>query len=122
VGVIGVGTQKVTTEYRLSQWAQVIKAKADSGQSIKEFCHLAGISRNSYFYWQQKLRKAACEQLSAPGFAKVIVQTLPTLPALPEAALPSQLCIEIAGARITADSGYPPEKLAALLRELTRPC
>ena len=115
-------TQKVTAEYRLAQWAQVIKAKADSGQNIKEFCQSAGISQNSYFYWQQKLRKAACEQLSAPGFAEVIVQTLPAPPALPETAAPSQLCIEIAGARITADSAYPPEKLAVLLRELTRPC
>jgi len=83
---------------------------------------MSGINRNTYFYWQQRLRKAACEQLSAPGFAEVIVQTSSTPPALPEAATPSQLCIEVAGARITADSGYPAEKLAALLRELTRPC
>ena len=29
-------TQNVTTEYRLSQWAQVIQARLDSGQSIKD--------------------------------------------------------------------------------------
>jgi len=119
-----VGTQKLTTEYRLTQWAQVMKARTDSGQSIKDFCQSAGINRNAYFYWQQKLRKAACEQLTAPGFAEVIVQEAPHPLALPEAPTPppSQLYIETAGVRITADSTYPPSNLAALLRELVRPC
>ena len=103
-----------------------MKARAESGQSIKDYCQTAGISRNSYFYWQQKLRETACEQLSAPGFAEVRLQeptASPALPAPPEAEVPSsQLHIEAAGIRITADSAYPPEKLAALLRELTRPC
>ena len=114
--------QEVTTEYRLAQWAQVMKARADSGQSIKEFCQSSGISRNTYFYWQQRLRKAACEQFAAPGFAEVIVQETPPALSQPEVAASSQLCIEVAGVRITADSTYPPAKLAALLRELTRPC
>lgn len=29
--------QKVAAEYRLSQWAQVIQARLNSGQSIKDF-------------------------------------------------------------------------------------
>ena len=119
-----MGTQKVTTEYRLGQWAQVMKARADSGQSIKDFCQSSGINRNTYFYWQQRLRKAACAQLTAPVFTEVIVQEAPQPLALPETAAPtpSQLCVEAAGVRITADSTYPPSSLAALLRELVRPC
>jgi len=42
-------TQKVTTQYRLSQWAKVIQARHDSGQNIKEFCQATGISRNNTF-------------------------------------------------------------------------
>ncbi|HOM02684.1 MULTISPECIES: IS66 family insertion sequence element accessory protein TnpA [Acetivibrio] len=57
-------TQKVAAEYRLSQWAQVIQAQQESGQSVKDFCKTAGISRNAYFYWQKKLRKAACTEFS----------------------------------------------------------
>ena len=38
--------QKVTAEYRLSQWAQVIKARQESGQTIKDFCEEKGISRH----------------------------------------------------------------------------
>jgi len=54
-----MNTQKVTSEYRLSQWAQVIQARLDSGQNVKDFCLTNGISRNAYFYWQKKLREAA---------------------------------------------------------------
>jgi putative transposase len=53
-------TREVTAEYRMAQWAQMIQARVQSGQSIKEYCASAGISRNAYFYWQRKLREAAC--------------------------------------------------------------
>jgi len=42
--------QKATVEYRLSQWAQIIKARQESGQTIKDFCQTAGISKYKYFY------------------------------------------------------------------------
>ena len=57
-------TQKATAEYRLSKWAQTIQARVDSGQNIKEFCQTAGITKNAYFYWQRKLRTAACTELA----------------------------------------------------------
>ena len=56
-------TQKVAAEYRMSQWAQIIQARADSGQSIKDFCQTEGINRNAYFYWLKKLRESACTEL-----------------------------------------------------------
>lgn len=56
-------TQKVATEYRMSQWAQIIQARADSGQSIKDFCQMKGLNRNAYFYWLKKLRESACTEL-----------------------------------------------------------
>jgi putative transposase len=57
-------TQKVTAEYRLLHWMKVIQEQQNSGQSIKEFCESTGISRNAFFYWQRKLRKAACAELA----------------------------------------------------------
>ncbi|MBR0600661.1 IS66 family insertion sequence element accessory protein TnpA [Sinanaerobacter chloroacetimidivorans] len=56
-------TQKVAAEYRMSQWAQIIQARADSRQSIKDFCQAEVISRNAYFYWLKKLRESACTEL-----------------------------------------------------------
>jgi len=50
-------------------------------------------------------------------------RVLPTLPA-PSAPTspPGKLHIKAAGLQITADSTYPPEQLATLLRELKQPC
>ena len=58
-----MNTHKVAAEYRRSQRAQIIQARADSGQSIKDFCQTEGISRNAYFYWLKKLRESACTEL-----------------------------------------------------------
>mgnify|MGYP000908526220 FL=1 len=65
--------QKVTAEYRLSQWAQVMQAQQASGQNIKDFCQTTGISRNAYFYWQKKLRKVACRELTQTSEPRDIV-------------------------------------------------
>lgn len=57
-------TKKVTSEYRLSHWAQIVKIRQDSGKTVKDYCEESGISRNAYFYWQKKLREAACTELT----------------------------------------------------------
>ncbi len=49
------------TEYRLQQWADVIRACRESGMSNKEFCRQNGISEKTYYYWLRRLRQAACE-------------------------------------------------------------
>ncbi|WP_036943150.1 IS66 family insertion sequence element accessory protein TnpA, partial [Pseudobacteroides cellulosolvens] len=68
-----MNTQKVAEEYRLSQWAQVIQAQQESGQSIKDFCESTGIRKNKYFYWQKKLRSEACTELAKAEESRNIV-------------------------------------------------
>ncbi len=57
-------TKNTAKEYRLAQWGQVMRERADSGQTIKDYCDMTGINRNTYFYWQKKLREAACTELA----------------------------------------------------------
>ena len=113
-----------------------MQERIKSELSIRAYCKQIGICENTYFYWQRRLRKAACEQLSKneaeqksalrPCFVEVEVAEQPVLSALPApsapASPPSQLHIKAAGVQITAESTYPPEQLALLLRELRRPC
>jgi len=47
----------------MGQWSQAMRERRQNGESIDEFCSCLGISRNKFFYWQRKLRDAACEQL-----------------------------------------------------------
>lgn len=114
-------TQKVATEYRLSQWAQVIKAQQESGQNIKNFCQISGITRNAYFYWQKKLRKVACTELAKTEDPRNIVPS-GWMKLTPKQAQSNQmkatLDIEISGCRVTADADTDPELLKKVCRVL----
>jgi len=130
-----VNTREIAEEYRLTHWAQIMQRRRENGQSIKSFCEAEGIYSNVYYYWQRKLREAACEQLvvaqaepvqgslAVTGFTEVKLKELPVPPGMsPVTAKASQISVEINGAKITTDSAYPTDKLAELLRELSRPC
>lgn len=53
------------TEIRNRSWAQMIKARQDSGLTIKQWCAENGINENSYYYRLNCLRKAALSQMPA---------------------------------------------------------
>lgn len=123
-------SKEMTYKYRLAQWAGLAKERGALGMSIRSYCAMKGFAENTYFYWQRRLRTAACEELGlrraeqpnqpVPGFAEVRLSEAPVQPATAETAGTGQLHIEVAGIKITTDSTYPTEQLAALLREL--PC
>jgi len=119
-------TRSIATEYRLARWAEIMKEHAESGLSVKAFCENAGIHENTYYYWQRKLREAACSTLPGTdlipsGFTKVTLSNQPV--AFPPVAnTNSQVSVEASGIRITAGGEYPTDKLAALLREVVRSC
>ena len=48
---------KETKELRLAQWAGIIKEQKQSGLTVNVWCSQNGITKDSYYYWQQKLRK-----------------------------------------------------------------
>jgi len=124
-------TKEMTLQVRLTHWAGIMRERKESGRRIRSWCKEKGIAEKTYYYWQRKLRKAACEQfaetkpagetsLATPHFAEVRLREVPSVPALRGES--SHLHVAIGDVQITAGDGYPPEKLAALLRELTRPC
>lgn len=121
-----MSSKEMTYQYRLAQWARLAKERGELGVSIRTFCAMKGFAENTYFYWQRRLRAAACGELGmsragqtnlpASGFAEV---------RLSETSVPAslgQLRVEAGDIRITADSMYPAEKLAQLLRELAGSC
>ena len=129
-----INTREIATEYRLSHWAQIIRERQESGLSIRAYCKQAGFHENRFFYWQRRVRRAACEQLTENNHetASTIqainnfteVKLLPTPERFPlsHAAMHSELRIDIAGLRITTDQTYPPMQLAELLKGLISSC
>jgi hypothetical protein len=124
----------MTLEIRLRHWAELINEKNSTGKTIKEFCEYQRISTKTYYYWKRKCREAAYSHIkeihTSPqtalvpqGFAEVTIKEKSTKPALPEPSASSgEIRAEVLGVLITANSGYPAEKLALVLRELARPC
>ena len=109
--------QKVTADYRLSQWMQVIQERQCNGQSIKDFCQEKGISKHAYFYWQRKLRKAACMEFSN---LEEPVNCVPEgwMQLAQGQEIKTTLDIEIGGCRVTVDAKTDPELLKKVCRIL----
>ena len=119
-----INTREIAAEYRLQHWAQVVQEQKQSGLSIKAFCETAGFQPNRYFYWQRKLREAACNELPTTVEPKQIVPTGWTAiePAETTEATVAALPIEIGECRIIVDSDTNLELLAQVCRVLVSLC
>ena len=126
-----MSTREVATAYRMSQWAQIMHERASSGVSIAEFCLAKGINRSAYFYWQRKLRKAACIHMAeeqSKNLTELVPSTFAEVKILQESEKQStladdgQLKAEFGSMKIVVDSRYPVANLASLLRELIATC
>jgi transposase-like protein len=122
-----VNTREIAAEYRLSHWAQVLKERQESGQSIKAYCRQTGIAVNTYHYWQRKLRAHACEALMPRG------GDLPAMAAAPkgwavceteitDVGRTTAVSIEIGEFRVTATADTDPELLGKVCRVLSGLC
>ena len=125
-----MNTREIAEEYRLSYWAGIMQERKESGLSVRAFCKNSGFHENNYFYWQRKLREAACEEMARiqdspnevpQGFMEVRLSARKTLPSA-KSEEASQVSIETARVRITASNEYPIDKLVTLLREVSRLC
>jgi hypothetical protein len=125
--------RELAAEYRLAHWVEIVRDRSARGLSIREYCKVSGIRENVYYYWQRKLRKVAYDSLSAQtemvpaglpsqSFTEIQVVESPPQSRVPEAEQPGQISIAVNGVHISAESAYPVEKLAALVRELSGSC
>jgi len=142
-----INTRKIAAEYRLSHWAQIMRERTQNGLSIRTFCAQAGISENTYFYWQRRVREAACQELlitesdkaayQEPLIAEPQTKQLkvikPVLPKTDKPILPSgwavcepeedankekTLTVEINKCRISINTDFDPETLSKVCRVL----
>jgi len=114
-------TNEIAKEYRLGHWAQIMQERTQSGQSIKAYCRQIGISPNTYFYWQNKLRKAAAEQITDSQALAPIGWTKASVTEGSQNA-ESDLSIEIGRYKVTVDENTNPELLARTCRVLMSLC
>ncbi len=120
-------TREMATVYRLSQWAKAIQERVCEGTPIKDFCQNRGISKNTYFYWQRKLRETAA--------ARAIMETGES----PQGIVPSGwsqaitisaskqgsnvgITVEVGGCRLRVEPDTDPALLVKVCRALKSLC
>ena len=114
-----MNTRDIASEYRLTQWAQITRERADRGLSVKAYCKEIGIHENTYFYWQRKLREAACSEIQPTGTeGKHLVPNGWALCVKGEPTLVQGLTIEVGGCRITVGTETDPALLTKVCRAL----
>ena len=122
-----MNTREIATQYRLSQWAKVIREHTESGLSVKCFCESIGIHENTFYYRRKKLREVACSVMesgsqSNKSIAKANKSIVPKGWALCESGEPAAsdkvLPIEIGECRVLAGTNVNPDLLAKVCRVL----
>jgi putative transposase len=129
--------------YRLEQWSLAMQEKNASEMTVKAFCQAKGVSRNTYFYWQRRLREAVCRELSlqqdceaigAPTSRSASAGSLAPVKAVAPngwavcevAKVPpaddGAVVIEIGQSRVRATAGTDTELLARVCRMLVSIC
>ena len=121
-----MNTRQMAEEYRLAHWARILQERKESGLSVKAFCEKAGFHQNIYFYWQRKLREAACRELQPVANAGNGEVLVPQGWALCEkrdtAAKESGISIEIGKCRIKVGGEANNEQLLMVCRMLVSLC
>ena len=128
-----INTREIAEEYRLRQWAGRMQERVERGVSIKDYCREVGICGNTYYYWQRRVRAAACEVLTAPKpepkrdlvpagwtavFSEAEERQAIAIEVAPVPALTTSLVVEVGGCRIAVDSGTDMELLVSAVRAL----
>jgi putative transposase len=121
-----MNTREIAAQFRLAHWAQIMQERVDCSQSIRAFCQAKGLSPNTYFYWQRKLRETAVNQMAAAS------QPVPSQPQVPsgwarvssaqEAEPPRGLTLHIGAAKIEVRQGYDEALLASVIKTLSGLC
>jgi len=116
-----VDTREIAIEYRLSHWAQIMQERAESGLSIRAFCKQMGMHENRYYYWQHKLRKAACNSIQSNETTNNIGTVVPKgwVSLCPANSLSTQtILIELGGVQVTVSHDTDTNLLAKVCKVL----
>ena len=67
-----MNTKIVATNYQMQEWMDIIRDCRNSGLTVQQYCDEKNLSRPTYYYWLNKIRKAALESVdSSPAFVEL---------------------------------------------------
>jgi len=122
-----MNTREVAMEYRMTSWSEALQERVRNKESIKGFCARKGVSKNTYYYWQRKLREKVCKELlPAEQAKKAEIAETPkgwAVCELEKAEVEgSTVTIEIGKCRVKAEAGTDEGVLEKVCRVLVSLC
>ena len=61
----------VSKQLRLSRGSALVKACQESGLSVKAWCEMNGITKDTYYYWKRKLKDICLDSIEIPSFIDI---------------------------------------------------
>jgi transposase-like protein len=88
---------RVSRETRSRQWTERLDRFHDSGQSVREFCQLEGVSQPSFYSWKKKLKGRESDERQTRHATTVSPKTSSAFKPieLMPTAIPAQRCTTI---------------------------
>lgn len=68
--------KEVKRQANLNKWSEIIRDRAVSGLTVRQYCREHGITKDQYYYWLKIVREAAIEAVEAQQNALVEIPTL----------------------------------------------
>lgn len=116
-----MNTRDIAAEYRMAHWAQIIRERTERKLTIRAYCEETGIHENTYFYWQHKLREAACSEMQTAGITdgkSLVPKGWTALSVKEERAQTQGLAVEVSGCWINVFADTDPLLLAKVCKAL----
>ena len=117
-------SKELAQKVRLEQWAQVMRTRSESGESVRAWCASNDINEKTFYYWQRKLRQAACDQITKQEGS---LQKTGLIPAgwaqvTTKISVEETLTIKIGSIMIQATQNTDMDLLAKVCQALVPPC
>ena len=117
-------TRRIGKDLRLQHWAGIMRERKESDLSIRRWCQGNLIGEKTFYYWQRKLREAACEQLEQQSGVSLV----PATPTFAQVHLGEdqpnggKITIHLGGAEVEIAGNASPEVVEKILRVLRESC
>ena len=103
-------------EANVKEWKEIFRKVAESGMSKREWCNENGICRNSFFYWQRRIRELEEQQNPEPVsmFYELDPATMVSDESIAKA-FSAHIMIQAGAYQVYIDDSFKDETLARIL-------
>lgn len=120
--------KEATSAYRLQQWTGLVCECKASGKTVTAWCAEQGIATKTYYYWQRRVRQAACEQLTLKEATGLPMTMTNGGPAFSEYRQPNRrensaaITLHLSGATVEIHNGADVSVIEGTLKALKNIC